>query len=773
MKRILKSLVLMLGMLMVPIIANAEEIYGDVNGDLEVNIADVNAIIDVILNDATILTADVNQDGEINIADINVIIDIILNGDDNDQFSVLCERASEVDYEVIQYYEQCESLDEMMQHADAIRALDDVEDVYSNGTTTMFVKIKDFFTLMYSFYPGEYEEANNQAQQRIKQIQDVISQNSNRSYGRNGLEGVKFLAVNQQTDWDWSVQSAATACSIFEGLGFESDVNPSPNVEFFTDGIFDCDYLFIITHGCYDMNADIHWLSTSVPVERYFWGKIKKSFLKKFKNYGADEIAFEVENIYTGEAGPIENKSRVKVSEHLIKNKSTRQFRHPGKAVVFNVACQSMKGPTRTDSIHTGLAQAFINRGACVYLGYDEAIVSGQVAGLEFWHRLAMGLTISDAINHLTPWLYHEYHDYYEGEWANYWADLTMHPKDANFPIYVTQPVITYEDKSNDTILQIDLKATGLYTSHIQATNLNTWELLNDYSTLSQWGIDYGFELCEDDQFNEGVSVVDEKHCGEQGLGYPYLDYSCPLTYSPSDPNSKIRPGTTYWARAYMSFGDGYNYSEPITFTTGSISGGTQEHEYVDLGLPSGTLWATCNIGASTPEEYGDYFAWGEITPKNIYDWSTYKWCKGSENSITKYCTNSEYGYNGFRDGKKKLDLEDDAAYMYWGSHWRIPTEDQLDELIDECTWTWTTQNGVNGRMVTGPNGNSIFLPAAGGYFAESYNEVGSWTIYWSSTLHYSKSNKVIVLGTNSENVYESVTSTRCLGFPVRAVRVP
>ena len=90
----------------------------------------------------------------------------------------------------------------------------------------------------------------------------------------------------------------------------------------------------------------------------------------------------------------------------------------------------------------------------------------------------------------------------------------------------------------------------------------------------------------------------------------------------------------------------------------------SQEHEWVDLGLPSGTLWATCNVGANAPEEYGDYFAWGETAPKDYYDWSTYKWCKGSYNTMTKYCTNSSYGYNGFTDGKTELDPEDDAAWF-------------------------------------------------------------------------------------------------------------
>ena len=138
---------------------------------------------------------------------------------------------------------------------------------------------------------------------------------------------------------------------------------------------------------------------------------------------------------------------------------------------------------------------------------------------------------------------------------------------------------------------------------------------------------------------------------------------------------------------------------------TGSHGG----HDYVDLGLPSGTLWATTNIGANSPEEFGDYFAWGETSPKSSYDWSNYKWCDGSEDKMTKYCANSSYGTV---DNKKELDFSDDAAYVNWGPGWRMPSYDQLVELWDKCKWTRTTRNGVKGYKVS-RNGKSLFLPAA------------------------------------------------------------
>ena len=195
------------------------------------------------------------------------------------------------------------------------------------------------------------------------------------------------------------------------------------------------------------------------------------------------------------------------------------------------------------------------------------------------------------------------------------------------------------------------------------------------------------------------------------------------------------------------------------------------EHEWVDLGLPSGTLWATCNVGASAPEDYGDYFAWGETEPKDYYDWDTYKWCNGSDDSMTKYCTDGIHGYNGFKDGKTELDPEDDAAYVNWGPSWRMPTSEQQKELCEKCSSTWTTLNGVSGRLFTGPNGNTLFLPAAGYRWRKSLNAAGLLGFYWSRTLYPDRSHVAYLLHFDSGRVYWT-NYIRSNGQTVRAVRV-
>ncbi len=160
-------------------------------------------------------------------------------------------------------------------------------------------------------------------------------------------------------------------------------------------------------------------------------------------------------------------------------------------------------------------------------------------------------------------------------------------------------------------------------------------------------------------------------------------------------------------------------------------------YQWVDLGLPSGIKWASCNVGAENPEDYGNYYAWGEVLPKEDYSWETYKYANGASNKLTKYCNNASYGDNGFTDNKTTLDPEDDAAHVNWDGSWRMPTDAEWIELRDNCTWTWTTQNGINGYRVTSKtNSNSIFLPAAGYRYDTGLGTVGSLGGYWSSSLY-------------------------------------
>lgn len=204
---------------------------------------------------------------------------------------------------------------------------------------------------------------------------------------------------------------------------------------------------------------------------------------------------------------------------------------------------------------------------------------------------------------------------------------------------------------------------------------------------------------------------------------------------------------TTYYVRAYATNSMGTAYGQELQFTTLGTTGTLNGHEWVDLGLPSGTLWATCNIGATSPQEYGNYYAWGETSTKGSYTADNYT-----------YSLNPTI-----------LPSSADAATANWGSGWRLPTKEEMEELLNNCSGIWTSQSSVNGRLFTGPNGNSIFLPAAG-FNADSFlNYAGSSGYYWSSSLFTASPSYAWKHGFSSGNCGMYLDSRRC-GLTVRAV---
>jgi len=203
-----------------------------------------------------------------------------------------------------------------------------------------------------------------------------------------------------------------------------------------------------------------------------------------------------------------------------------------------------------------------------------------------------------------------------------------------------------------------------------------------------------------------------------------------------------------------------------------------KEHEYVDLGLPSGTLWATCNVGANLPEEYGLYFAWGETTgytgdvsDGHEFKWENYKWCEGTAWSMTKYCIDSSLGTI---DYKTELDPEDDAATVNWGPDWCMPTNEQQEELINPSytDTEWTTLNGVAGCKITSKkNGNSIFLTPSGYRDYSSFYVAGSYGTYWSRSLNPNFSYMGLPLNFGEGNISAYNNCARYCGQSVRPVR--
>lgn len=212
--------------------------------------------------------------------------------------------------------------------------------------------------------------------------------------------------------------------------------------------------------------------------------------------------------------------------------------------------------------------------------------------------------------------------------------------------------------------------------------------------------------------------------------------------------------------------------------------------EAVDLGLS--VRWASFNLGAVKPEDFGDYYAWGETQPyyqpgdaqsespvwkegkSNGYDWTSYQWSMGTRETLTKYCTNASYGNDGFMDGKDALDPEDDVAHLTLGDDWRMPTSAEIDELIANCDAEWTTENGVPGYRFTskkeGYSENSVFLPAAGYRLGTTSVSVESEGLYWSRSVNTGLPYRANDLHLKADQAYRGNATSRYCGFSIRPV---
>lgn len=190
---------------------------------------------------------------------------------------------------------------------------------------------------------------------------------------------------------------------------------------------------------------------------------------------------------------------------------------------------------------------------------------------------------------------------------------------------------------------------------------------------------------------------------------------------------------------------------------------------WVDLGLPSGLLWASQNLGADSPDDYGDYYAWGETSPKEAYGWETYAYGYDWD-KLTKYCGSYSLGWEGFTDSLTSLEDSDDAAVVNLGDGARTPSYDDWQELMDNTTSKWTTRNKVRGLLLTGPNGNILFLPAAGGSSSSSINYTGEIGRYWSDSLYTFNPASAWAFSFDAHDQRVNDFS-RCCGFSVRAVR--
>ncbi len=217
----------------------------------------------------------------------------------------------------------------------------------------------------------------------------------------------------------------------------------------------------------------------------------------------------------------------------------------------------------------------------------------------------------------------------------------------------------------------------------------------------------------------------------EAASGYYFIRWSDGISLNPR--TITVNRSMTW----YALFSDRADDPTPFIPADTMSPGPEPQCGWVDLGLPSGLLWAECNVGAMVPEEYGDYFAWGETQPKSDYSWNTYRYCtvdgEGNLSTLTKYNTLTDYGSV---DNLTILNPSDDAATVCLGGGARTPTKEEWEELMNNTTVKWTTKNGVHGRKLTAANGNTIFLPATGRCKGSEIVNAGDYGFYWSALLN-------------------------------------
>ena len=743
------TLLLLTLLLALPFNAQAQQsLYGDVNGDHEVNLADVNAVIDIIL-DGTAITpaADVNGDGEINIADVNAVIDLILGGQPatelkNDVFLLTSDYNDVItDADTVSFTLSTTvpvakrpvmgnvvlSTADCTPFPDGIMARVTGIVLVAGGLryNCIQVGLDDVFDQL--FIDVEIEAATDSTSANSPTLHapartTITAELWNATFDANFSGGGVTATAHARDRSTIRVTASKTRNTPWY---FNIDVRNELTSNFNMSAVSTADFY---------RSFDIGSLTVGrIPI-LYIYGVPVLFLTPQLTLKGYVEESGEVRLDFSGHF------NRTDVSSYTYSDGHWQigsTYSNDGGTDVAHVSMNGYAGVGLIPGLKFALNGTRNGVGVNVSAGVRERL------DFVFDATLFEGGRLYDACRDsycstTMPWQVSLY-----ASWS-----VFGHAGEASTP-----PLLSGEPK-----IMEDRYLFPLFTSPAYDTgNPETTAII---STTSSRRVllptTVGLRLFDENDhplksWQQGYSTTDLNN----------VQHVTSFTGLQKDKTYHVRPTVTVM---------GYTIeASPLA---------TFDIDWVDLGLPSGTIWATRNVGASAPEDYDDYFAWGETAPKEYYDWSTYKWYRSDDYSpyyagFTKYCTYSSYGYNGFTDGKTELDPSDDAACAHYPGG-RMPSLEQIQELIDNCTWQWTQCNGVNGQLGTGPNGNTIFLPAAGDRLYESLYDVGSRGFYWSRTLDSSYSNGAYGLDFGSGYVTWDTGSLagRRHGFTVRAVRV-
>lgn len=689
------------------------------------------------------------------------------------EFAQAVENLVSVATSVESFFQESQSVEDMVARIDEIKAIEGVVDAYDSDNC-VFIDIEGWGVIGYPFFDTPFPE-NGDQQSTDAMIQQALATYTTRAEDGNNTSPYSFkgeysACIMNATakEYPYTCDVAEATKKLFEEAAISVVVNDSPTLNFYSTEIYDYNLLLVICHGVYDENTNLHWVQTSQTFEiiNNYFDRENTNANPPSVNYPEDEVMLiRSEEKWEGDRGIA---FEYYVSEKYIQNSSTKTFGKDGEAVLFMVPCQSLKGKSQEHQgrkINDSLANVFLKeKKAGLYIGFDEKInYVAPFGGMIFYAKLLSGESFNDALNEFPS-------DDYTYQERNGYNSVAMHvlPSDGfSMDSHIVAPTIIPNE--NPTEFGYLFSAFAYYSPDIDFffdaeyfwQRPETWS----FSFVDNRLTDYGFYLCKGSTQTDGTF---HKASVKRNPDSHRIDFTLFL------PTITMEPNTEYHIWPYISHKNDYNYGDKFVFTTGSQGPSVPVPEAVDMGLS--VKWASFNVGASKQEDCGSYFAWGETDPeKTSFSWTTYKWSGGVyQDEMTKYCTLASEGLNGFKDSKVTLEPDDDAARKVYGSNWRMPTKAEFEELIDpgKCIVKWDSLNGVPGLKVTSKKtGKFIFLPAAGGKSGDSMSGLNTFGRYWSSSLNEEGPYSAHYLYFKADNCY-LYNYYRYYGYPVRAVYV-
>ena len=495
-------------------------------------------------------------------------------GEDYDpEFMKVCTYTAKTANQINDIYAECESIGELSEFEEEIRNMKYVEDVWFTNTT-MFVDLKDYGTFMYSFYPKENSDSEEYEAGEEMVRRYATTRASDPIHPFLDLEkAVVINQLNKDGNMEKERNISELTIKMLSSCGIKCTPNNAPSIEFFRDGIFDYDIVFLITHGEWDKKRKVHWLLTSEePTDA---SKFTPGDLYKHKDYPRNQVVWQA--ITELRNGGKKNVWYACISEKLIEA-SERSFSKKGKTIFFNVACQSLMGGNNNWSDHKernySLAEILKEKGVGAYFGYDESNAVGARAGFLFFGKMVSGMSVRNAYETLPKEYLHDNQSDIRGNdlfptTVDFIADLLPYYSEYNTQIAFSRingPSIgNTMDESDSGQLIFVLNATSpLFTDFNISYKSNAIDRYKN--NFKYYTFRYGFEYATKEDFSDAVKTsgmaVDTKGCT---LSANKVTFTQTLT------SSQLMPSTTYYYRAYFYDGYDYYYSDSESFTTKDI----------------------------------------------------------------------------------------------------------------------------------------------------------------------------------------------------------